>query len=196
MVPEVAVYFEYRLMRGNRTVKVHAERFEAFRSPNWPALAEAGVHLRYDRSAILPHREGPLVMHERMDDRVAVIRLFPGIRPNWVQHALSHPDLRAVVLTTFGSGNGPTDPAFLNALREARSRDILLLNATQCVGGRVEQGRYVTSQAFEAMGVVPCADMTVEAVLAKAMFLLATERTTAAVAQEMVIPIAGEGTFD
>ena len=101
MVPEVAVYFEYGLMRGNRTVKVHAERFEAFRSPNWPALAEAGVHIRYDRAAILPHRKGPLNVHTRMDDRLAVVRLYPGIRSAWVRHALEMPDLRAVVLTTF-----------------------------------------------------------------------------------------------
>jgi L-asparaginase len=195
MVPEVAVYFEYRLMRGNRTVKVHAERFEAFRSPNWPALAEAGVHLRYDQGAILPLRTGPLRVHERLDDRVAVIRLFPGIRGEWVCHALAMPDLRAAVLTTFGSGNGPTDAGFLDALREARDRGIRLLNATQCIGGRVEQGRYATSQAFAEMGVIPCADMTVEAVLAKAMHLLAEDRAPEDFAQRMAAPIAGELTL-
>ncbi|MBK8499897.1 MAG: type I asparaginase [Flavobacteriales bacterium] len=195
MVPEVAVYFEYRLLRGNRTVKVHAERFEAFRSPNWPALAEAGVRIKYDRGAILPHRSGSLVVHDRLDDRVAVIRLFPGIRGAWVKHALSMPDLRAAVLTTFGSGNGPTDPEFIAALREARERGMELLNVTQCVGGRVEQGRYVTSQAFEQLGVIPCADMTVEAAITKAMFLLGNDRATEPFAQRMVVPISGESTL-
>lgn len=195
MVPEVAVYFEYRLLRGNRTVKVHAERFEAFRSPNWPALAEAGVHIRYDRSAILPPRTGPLSVHARMDDHVAVVRLFPGIRGEWVRHAMSMPGLRAALLTTFGSGNGPTDADFIRALSEARERGVQLLNATQCVGGRVEQGRYVTSQAFVELGVIPCADMTVEAALTKAMFLLAAEQAPAAFAQRMAAPIAGELTL-
>ncbi|MBK6341564.1 MAG: type I asparaginase [Flavobacteriales bacterium] len=195
MVPEVAVYFEYRLMRGNRTVKVHAERFEAFRSPNWPALAEAGVHLRYDRSAILPNRSGPLKVHERVDARVGVIRLFPGITAEWVRHALGTPGLSAVLLTTFGSGNGPTDPDFIGALRSARERGIHLLNVTQCVGGRVDQGRYVTSRAFVDLGVIPCADMTVEAALAKTMFLLAADPPAGAFAQRMAAPIAGELTL-
>jgi len=172
MVPEVAVYFEYSLYRGNRTVKVHAERFEAFRSPNYPRLAEAGVHLRYDRAAILPRRSSPLRIHEGMDDNVGVIRLFPGIRAEWVRHALATPGLRAAVLTTFGSGNGPTDPAFIAALAEARERGIALVNVTQCSGGRVEQGRYATSRAFVELGVLGAGDMTVEAAVTKLMFLL------------------------
>lgn len=195
MVPEVAVYFEYRLMRGNRTVKVHAERFEAFRSPNWPALAEAGVHLRYDRAAILPMRSGQMSVHQRMDDHVGVIRLFPGIRGEWVRHAMAMPGLRAALLTTFGSGNGPTDSGFIGALREARERGIVVLNATQCIGGRVEQGRYITSQAFTELGVIPCGDMTVEAALTKAMFLLAEEQGPETFAQRMAAPIAGEMTL-
>ncbi|HQV75637.1 MAG: type I asparaginase [Flavobacteriales bacterium] len=193
MVPEVAVYFEYGLMRGNRTVKVHAERFEAFRSPNWPALAEAGVHIRYDRAAILPHRKGPLNVHTRMDDRLAVVRLYPGIRSAWVRHALEMPDLRAVVLTTFGAGNGPTDPDLIDAFREARDRGVQLLNVTQCVGGRVEQGRYGTSVAFRDMGVVGCADMTVEAAITKAMFLMGRTQDADWV-QGMKVPFAGEST--
>ncbi|HQW42380.1 MAG TPA: type I asparaginase [Flavobacteriales bacterium] len=193
MVPEVAVYFEYGLMRGNRTVKVHAERFEAFRSPNWPALAEAGVHIKYDRAAILPHRKGPLNVHTRMDDRLAVVRLYPGIRSAWVRHALEMPDLRAVVLTTFGAGNGPTDPDLIDAFREARDRGVQLLNVTQCVGGRVEQGRYGTSVAFRDMGVVGCADMTVEAAITKAMFLMGRTQDADWV-QGMKVPFAGEST--
>lgn len=194
-VAEVAVYFEYSLYRGNRTVKVHAERFEAFRSPNWPVLAEAGVHIRYDRQAILPMRTGPLKVHERMDDNVGVIRLFPGIRAEWVRHALATPGLRAAVLTTFGSGNGPTDAAFLNALREARQRGITLVNVTQCVGGRVEQGRYVTSKAFMDMGVVSAQDMTVEAAVTKLMFLIAQGHSEGSLANAFAAPICGELTM-
>ncbi len=192
IVPEVAIYFEYSLYRGNRTVKVHAERFEAFRSPNWPRLAEAGVHIRYDKQAILPLRNGPLQVHAAMDDRVGVIRLFPGIRAEWVRHALAMPDLRAVVLTTFGSGNGPTDTAFLDALREARERGIVLVNTTQCVGGRVEQGRYQTSKAFVDMGVLSAHDMTVEAAITKLMFLFGQGLSVDLVRDRFAIPVCGE----
>lgn len=191
-VGEVAVYFEYSLYRGNRTVKVHAERFEAFRSPNWPVLAEAGVHIRYDASALLPARSGPLRVHETLDDNVGVIRLFPGIRADWVRSALATPGLKAAVITSFGSGNGPTDPAFIEALREARDRGIVLVNATQCVGGRVEQGRYVTSRAFVELGVVSAHDMTVEAAVSKLMFLFGQGLSPALVAERFAIPLCGE----
>jgi L-asparaginase len=192
LVAEVAIYFEYSLYRGNRTVKVHAERFEAFRSPNWPVLAEAGVHIRYDSQALLPLRTGPLTVHDRLDDHVGVIRLFPGIRAEWVEHALATPGSRAAVLTTFGSGNGPTDAPFLAALGAARAQGIVLVNATQCVGGRVEQGRYVTSKAFVDMGVVSAHDMTVEAAVTKLMFLFGQGLAPALVEQRFGIDLCGE----
>jgi L-asparaginase len=172
IVQEVAVYFEYSLYRGNRTVKVHAERFEAFRSPNWPVLAEAGVRIRYDHQALLTPRSGPLNVHTQMSEEVGVIRLFPGIRADWVEHALHAPALKAAVITTFGSGNGPTGAPFLNALRGAVDRGILLVNTTQCIGGRVAQGHYATSKAFADMGIISAHDMTLEASITKLMFLL------------------------
>jgi len=191
-VNEVAVYFEYSLYRGNRTVKVHAERFEAFRSPNWPVLAEAGVHIRYDGAALLPAPTGPLQVHARMEQGVGVLPLFPGIRPAWVKALLKDPGLKAAVLTTFGSGNGPTDKDFLDVLREARERGIMLVNVTQCVGGRVEQGRYQTSRAFADMGVVSGSDLTTEAAITKLMFLLGQGGEGEELARRMRTPLAGE----
>lgn len=192
IVSEVAVYFEYSLYRGNRTVKVHAERFEAFRSPNWPVLAEAGVHIRYDHAALLPARTGPLQLHRAMDNGVGVIRLFPGIRAEWMAAMLNDPGLKAAVLTTFGSGNGPTGPAFLSQLQAARDKGVVLVNVTQCMGGRVEQGRYKTSEALEEMGVVSGLDLTTEAAITKLMFLLGLGHGPEETARLMPIPICGE----
>ncbi|HEY0977290.1 MAG TPA: type I asparaginase [Flavobacteriales bacterium] len=192
VVAEVAVYFEYSLYRGNRVVKVHAERFEAFRSPNWPVLAEAGVHIRYDRQAILPRRTGGLRVHTTLDAQVGVIRLFPGISGAWVRHALDTPGLKGAVITTFGSGNAPTAPDFLEALRHARSKGIVLINATQCVGGQVEQGRYETSRALEAMGVVGAGDMTLEAAITKLMFLFGQGHPPTEVERRFPMDLCGE----
>lgn len=192
MLQEVAIYFEYSLYRGNRSVKTHAERFEAFRSPNWARLAEAGVHIRWNRSALLPTRTGPLDVHDQLDANVGVIRLFPGISGSWVRHSLSTPGLRGAVLTTFGSGNGPRSEDFLGALREARDRGIVLVNATQCFGGRVEQGRYQTSRAFNDLGVVPAGDMTVEAAVTKLMFLFGQGLAPEQMVQQFPLSICGE----
>ncbi|MCB0794043.1 MAG: type I asparaginase [Flavobacteriales bacterium] len=195
MVPEVVVYFEYRLYRGNRTVKVHAERFEAFRSPNWPVLAEAGVHIRFDRTAILPHRDRPFKAHGSMSTQVAAFPLFPGIQAEWVRSVLSVADLQGVVMASFGSGNGPTDKAFLDALEVARGRGLVIVNVTQCIGGRVEQGKYGTSAAFNEMGIVPGADLTLEAALTKMMFLFGQGLSGSLVEQRMPDPLAGELTL-
>lgn len=192
ILQEVAIYFEYSLYRGNRSVKTHAERFEAFRSPNWPPLAEAGVHIRWNRAALLPVRTGPLEVFDQLDANVGVIRLFPGISGKWVRHSLSTPGLRGAVLTTFGSGNGPRNQDFIGALREARDRGIVLVNATQCFGGRVEQGRYQTSRAFNDLGVVPAGDMTVEAAVTKLMFLFGQGLSPERIAVQFPQAICGE----
>lgn len=175
-VPEVCVYFDYHLWRGNRVKKVESEDFDAFDSPNYPFLAKAGIRIRFQDSYILPHPAAkPLHVHKHFDSAVALLRLYPGMLLSLTEAVLLHPAAKAVVLQTYGSGTAPTDTSFLRLLEKALQADKILLNVSQCYGGRVMQGAYETSHTLEKIGVLSAEDMTVEAALTKLMFLLGKE---------------------
>jgi L-asparaginase len=172
MVPEVCVYFNSYLLRGNRARKHESSQFNAFESENYPVLAEAGVTIEYNRPYIRPaDSTRALRVHDRLDPNVLILKLFPGLTPAAVDVLLNLPGLRGVVLETFGAGNAPTDPAFLDVLRRATERGVVLFNVSQCNGGRVTQGRYQTSQSLRDLGVVSGADITAEAAVTKLMYL-------------------------
>lgn len=171
-VPEVAIYFENQLYRGNRTFKYNAAHFDAFRSPNYPILAQAGIEIAYDRTAIRPQPEGKFRTEPTMDNRVAVLTLFPGISRHIVEAALHIKDNKAVLIRTFGSGNAMTHSWFTEALREAHDRGLIMINATQCLAGGVSTGRYATSKGLEDAGVISAGDMVLEAALTKTMYLM------------------------
>ncbi|MFM9003935.1 MAG: asparaginase, partial [Flavobacteriales bacterium] len=171
IIQEVCVLFQSKLFRGNRTHKYSTENFDAFESANLPALVEIGIHIHYRRDLLL-RPKGPLTIRKSFDDNVSVLKIFPGISKAYVEGVLSLPGIKAFVLETFGAGNGPTDAWFLDALRNAASRGIILLNITQCNKGMVEQGLYETSVAFEEIGILSGGDMTTEAALVKLMYLL------------------------
>ncbi|MGD1846201.1 MAG: asparaginase [Salibacteraceae bacterium] len=173
IVAEVAVYFENQLYRGNRTHKHNAEQFEAFQSPNYPILAEAGIRIIYNTNALRPCNQLELKVHTQFDTQVGVITVFPGITEAWFSHLLSAPGIKAFVLRTFGSGNTPSQPWFLQLLQSAIERGIIILNVTQCAVGQVEQGRYETSVGLRDIGIVGGGDLTLEAAVTKLMFLLA-----------------------
>ena len=172
LVPEVCIYFHNLLLRGNRGKKVESSHFNAFKSENYPLLAKAGVTIDYYWSAIFPHPTAPFKVNTHMDDRVAILKLFPGITPQVVGSILRTPDLRGVVLETFGAGNAPTFRWLLDLLKEALERGVYVLNVSQCDEGRVDQGHYETSKYLLNMGVVGGADITTEAAITKMMFVL------------------------
>lgn len=174
-VSEVAVYFEYKLLRGNRTVKINAEHFEAFDSPNYPYLAQAGVHIHYYNNSLAKTPQAFFV-HKSMDTSVALLKLYPGISREIVQ-AILRSSSKGIILETYGSGNAPTHTTFLNAISEAIENGKIILNISQCLSGSVSQGFYETSSKLEAMGVVSGKDMTSEAALTKMMFLLGQKKT-------------------
>lgn len=194
VVPEVAICFDNKLFRGNRTTKFNAENFGAFLSVNFPPLAEIGVHIRYRRDLILPPATEPLELNTRLDPHIGILKIFPGITPEAVTAILGTTGLRAVILETFGAGNAPTFPWFLGLLKEAVERGILILNVTQCKGGMVEMGRYETSSELLKIGIIGGADITTESAVAKLMHLLGQDLPREEVAQLLTKSLRGEMT--
>ncbi|MFN3916977.1 MAG: asparaginase [Flavobacteriales bacterium] len=193
IVPEVAIYFEYQLFRGNRTAKINAQGFEAFASYNYPILAKAGVHINYNQDAIKNYDEkASLTLKKGFCRDVIVLRIFPGINETIVDYLFDAPGLKAVVLHTFGSGNAPSNPAFIKVLENAAERGILMINITQCPSGFVEQGRYQTSRSFSNIGIISGGDMTIETALCKLMFLLNKGYSTAEISELFTKNMQGE----
>ena len=173
MVPEVCIFFENHLMRGNRTTKMNAENFNAFRSFNYPALAAAGIHIKYGGSIRkLSAKDELLNPHYLLDTNIAVLKLFPGIQESVVASILEIKGLKAVVLETYGSGNAPRKEWFVRRLREACDQGIVIVNVTQCNAGTVEMDRYETGYQLLQAGVVCGYDSTTESAVTKLMFLL------------------------
>ena len=191
MVPEVCIYFDYQLFRGNRTIKYNSTNFDAFRTPNYPKLAEAGVYLKFNEKVIRSAGNGPLKVHKSMNRSIAVLKLYPGIGNQIVEAVLSS-NCAAVIMETFGSGNTSTQPWFIDLLKAAIKSGKILLDISQCQVGSVELGRYQTSKELQAMGVISGYDMTFEAAVTKLMWLLGSGRSNEGIAQELEEDLRGE----
>jgi L-asparaginase len=195
VVPELCIYMQNLLMRGNRTTKVNADNFSAFASPNYPYLAEAGLNIRYNEKFILtPDYSKPVRFNYAMDPHVVVLKLFPGISFEAVSANLDIPGLRGMILETYGTGNSPSIPWFINLLREAIDRGIVMTNVTQCLYGNVEMHRYGNGQQLEKLGVTSGYDITTEAALVKLMLLFGKYKSPAEVRRLMQVSLRGEMT--
>lgn len=194
MVPEVCIYFQGSLLRGNRSKKYSAEQFHAFSSPNYPELAHIGVHISYAHHHIQPCPVAgtSLEVHQKFCNEVVAFRLFPGISESILSAVLSIPGLRGVVMETYGAGNAMTTAWFHRLLRQAVDRGVVVVNVTQCIGGSVEMGIYDTGTQLSNSGVIGSGDMTTEATITKLMFLLGEGHSQQEVQRLMSVPIAGE----
>ncbi|MFA0963039.1 asparaginase [Roseivirga sp. BDSF3-8] len=193
VVPEVCIYFNNHLLRGNRAKKAESIHFDAFESENYPPLAEAGVVIDYNLASIIERTDGQkLKFNHKLDSNVAILKLFPGMSRTVVESILNISGLKGVVMETYGSGNATTEKWFLECLEEAISKGIIVLNVSQCTGGRVLQGRYETSRMLPRLGVLSGSDLTTEAAITKMMVLLGTESDPGKVKERLVKPICGE----
>jgi L-asparaginase len=192
LVNEVCIYFEYKLYRGNRTFKYNSQHFDAFKSPNYPELAEAGVEINYNVNALLKESKQPLRVYRALNNNISVLKLFPGINQHITSAIISAPGIKAIVLETFGAGNATTQAWFINELKAAIAKGIIILNITQCREGKVIQGMYETSAQLKKIGVIGGADLTFESAVTKLMFLLGQNYSTKKITQLLQTNMRGE----
>lgn len=194
IVPEVCICFDNVLMRGNRTTKINSDNFRAFRSENYPPLAEAGISIKYNTGLIRKPESWNTrpVFHKTLDTRVSILKIHPGITPQVVRNILCGPESRAVILETYGAGNAPSKEWFLDLIREADRMGKIILNVTQCMAGSVNMDIYATGKSLKQSGVLSGYDSTTESALAKLFFLLGEFQDNGKVKALLETDIRGE----
>lgn len=192
IVKEVGLYFEYKLYRANRTTKFNAERFEAFTSINYPPLAESGVHLHFNKQLLFKPEKKALIFRKKLINDVVILKIFPGITQKVVETIINIPNLKGIILETYGSGNAPTGEWFVSLIKKTIQKGIHVVNVTQCIGGSVLLGLYETSADLKNIGIVNGKDITTESALAKMMFLLPKNLTLKQFKESFETSLRGE----
>ncbi len=193
-IPEVGLFFDDQLLRGCRSTKVSATRFDAFDSPNYPPLATAGTSIKIfeERIRSADTRSSSIQVNNIVPGEIASFRLFPGLSNEILKHFLKRP-LKALILETYGDGNGPTnDPDFLKAIQSAVEDGLVVVGCTQCIHGGVTQSSYETGTALAKAGVISARDMTIEAVFAKLLFLFSGSFSVEEVKKKLSENMVGE----
>jgi L-asparaginase len=192
-VPEVCVFFQNKLFRGNRTTKHNVEYFNAFRSDNYPELAETGINIKYNHNAILrPDKNKKLIVHSAMDNNIAILKIFPGITKKVLNAILTIDGLKGVVMETYGAGNAPTASWFISEIESAIEKGVLILNVSQCASGSVDMNQYKTGKRLSEAGVLSGYDITSEAAVTKMMFLFAQYSDVEQIRSFINLQIRGE----
>lgn len=173
MIAEVCVYFEYKLLRANRTTKINAENFDAFESPNYPDLGESGIHLDVRKHVLRNEEESiSFSVNKNLNTELGLIKIFPGMTQAFIENMFETPNLKAMIIEAFGSGNVFSQNWFKDLLRKKSKEGMYIIVNTQCAGGMVEIGRYETSEIFVEIGALNGFDLTTEASVAKTIYLL------------------------
>ncbi|MFL2575010.1 MAG: asparaginase [Flavobacteriales bacterium] len=193
IINEVCVYFEYQLFRGNRVVKVNADNFDAFKSPNYPILAQAGVKIKYQKQYLNTGNNKKLKLFSQISNDVSILKIFPSVNKKFVKSVLN--SSKGIILESFGSGNATTEKWFLDELESAINNGKIIINISQCLSGSVQQGDYQTSILLKKIGVISGHDMTTEAALTKLMHLLGQNFSDAKVKQKITSNLRGEITI-
>lgn len=191
-IPEVCIYFNNKLLRGNRARKMNTHDFNAFGSPNYPALATIGIDIKTREKLWLSPNNTPFKLELIKPTSLAYLRLFPGMSVNILEKILQLP-LQGLVLETYGSGNAPNNPTqFLEILNHATTRDIVIMNCSQCIQGGVNMHSYATGNALYKAGVISGYDMTPETTLAKLYYLFSKGLDTPEIKKQMQACLRGE----